>query len=182
MARIMKVRTIPRGYVGVDDLKDFVHEKNGKRPAEWFMQLYSKFGNPQDGGLWSYLLRHDNIVMKVTAKDADTMDYDVWLAPGFLQDAKRKKTKAMNLIARRLNEEGVVFLTDDEDRLYYAVRRRNAELMEHMPMPKEDIRMAMDATLTDKERDALYGSIAQYLDGAKKVITETIGEIFDGKN
>jgi hypothetical protein len=105
MARIMKVRTIPRGYVGVEDLKGFVHEKNGKKPSEWFMQLYNKFGNPQDGGIWSYLLRHNNVVIKVTAKDADTMDYDVWLAPGFLQDAKRKKTKAVNVIARRLKPE-----------------------------------------------------------------------------
>jgi len=60
MARIMKVRTIPRGYVPMDELKELVFEQ-GKTPAEWFMNLFSKFGNPQQGGQWSYLLRHNGI-------------------------------------------------------------------------------------------------------------------------
>lgn len=177
MARIMKVRTIPRGYVKEDDLKDFVQDVDRYSPAEWFMQLYAKFGNPQDGGIWSYLLRHNNIVMKVTAKDADTMEYDVWVSPGFVLEAKRKKTKAVNVIARRLNEESVVFLSDD--RLYYAIKRRNAELMERLPMPEEERRMAMDATLTDKEREVLYGGMGQFMDDAKKQIELTVNEIFN---
>ena len=178
MGRIIKVRTIPRGYVGMDELKDDVRDMAGKTPAEWFMQLYAKFGNPQDGGMWSYMLRHNNVVMKVTAKDSETMDYNVWIAPSFMLDAKRKKTKAMNVIARRLNDEGVVFLTKDNSKLYYAIRKKNAELMERMPMPKEEIKMAMDATLTDKERDVLYGGMCQFMDDAKKELRQTIQEIF----
>lgn len=180
MARIMKVRTIPRGYVGMDELKPFVHEKNGKQPAEWFMALYGKFGNPQEGGIWSYLLRHNNIVMKVTATDKDTLDYDVWVAPSFVLDAKRKRVKVMNIIARRLNENKVVFLPKDNDgNLYYAVRRKNKELMDKQQLSRKGIEKAMDAAMTDKEKTALYGGLGQYMDNAKEEIVRTIQEIFD---
>lgn len=176
MSRIMKVRTIPRGYVGVDDLKGFVHENNGKSPAEWFMHLYAKFGNPQDGGIWSYLLRHNNIVMKITAENTETMDYDVWVSPGFMLDAKRKKTKAVNVIARRLNEKKVAFVPDDFE-LYYAVRVKNDMLMKDTSMPL--LRARMESALDKEEQQAIYGGWGQYLGDAKEEIRRTIQEIFD---
>ena len=180
MARIMKVRTIPRGYVGMDDLKGFVHEHNGKKPAEWFMGLYGKFGNPQNGGMWSYLLRHNNILLKVTAKDADTMDYDVWVSPGFVLEAKRKRVKAINVIARRLNEKNIIFQTkNDDNSLYYVIKQKNSELLAKRDMSASEIADAMDAAMTDKERYALNGPICQYMDGAKEEIVNTIKEIFD---
>lgn len=176
MSRIRKVRTIPRGYVGVDDLRGFVHENNGKSPAEWFMHLYAKFGNPQEGGIWSYLLRHDNIVMRITAEDSETMDYDVWVSPGFMLNAKRKRTKAVNVIARRLNEKKVAFVPDGFD-LYYAVRVRNDVLMKEAPV--SSLKVRMDAALGREEQQAVYGGWGQYLGDAKVEIAQTIQEIFD---
>ena len=186
MARIMKVRTIPRGYVGMEELKCFVHEKNGKKPAEWFMALYGKFGNPQDAkdsGLWSYLLRHNNVVMKVTATDKDTMDYDVWVAPGFVLGAKRKRVKAMNVIARRMNEKDIVFLPEDgEDSLYYPIRMKNAELMaKNKNISIKGIQDAMQSEMTDKEKDVVYGSITMFMDDVKEEIVNTINEIFENE-
>ena len=180
MARIMKVRSIPRGYVEVGELKEFVHEHNGKKPAEWFMTLYGKFGNPQDGGMWSYMLRHNNILLKATAVDSDTMDYNVWVSPGFILDARRKKTKVMNVIARRLNEKDIVFLPEDgEDNLYYAVRKKNAELMAKKSMSIKGITDAMNNALTEEEHTALYGGISQYMKPVKEEIERTLKEIFD---
>ena len=180
MARIMKVRTIPRGYVGMSELKGFVHEHNGKRPAEWFMALYGKFGNPQDGGLWSYLLRHNNILLKVTAKDAETMDYDVWVSPGFVLEARRKRVKAINVIARRLNEKNIIFQTEnDNNSLYYVIKQKNSELLAKKNMSASDISSAMDSAMTEEEKYALRGPISQYMDDAKKEIVGTIKEIFD---
>lgn len=181
MARIMKVRTIPRGYVEMGSLKDYVHEHNGKKPAEWFMALYGKFGNPQVGGVWSYLLRHNNILIKVTATDGNTMDYDVWVAPGFVLDAKRKRTKVMNVIARRLNEKKVVFLPNDgDDNLYYAVRIKNSELMaKQKSLSIKGITEKMNEAMTDEEKEALYGDISQYMTPVKEEIVRTINEIFD---
>ena len=162
----------------MDELKGFVHKNNGKKPAEWFMHLYAKFGNPQDGGMWSYLLRHNSIVMKVTAKDSDTMDYDVWVSPGSMLDARCKRTKAVNVIARRLNEKKVVFVPDDGEELYYAVRQKNSELTKRFPMSGEERREVMMENLSDEEREALYGGVAQYLGDAKEEIINTITEIF----
>ena len=162
-------------------LKDYVHEHNGKKPAEWFMALYGKFGNPQVGGVWSYLLRHNNILIKVTATDGNTMDYDVWVAPGFVLDAKRKRTKVMNVIARRLNEKKVVFLPNDgDDNLYYAVRIKNSELMaKQKSLSIKGITEKMNEAMTDEEKEALYGDISQYMTPVKEEIVRTINEIFD---
>ena len=177
MARIMKVRTIPRGYVGMDDLKEFVRRNDGRKPSEWFMALYTKFGNPQDGGMWSYLLRHNNVVMKVTAKDSDTMDYGIWVSPAFVQDARRKRTKVMNVIARRLNENDVPFVPSEGESLYYAVRVKNDVLLER----QEDPKRMMENNLTDEEREALYGPVSQFMDDVRTELTDTISEIFDEK-
>lgn len=176
MARIMKVRTIPRGYVKMDGLKGFVHDNNGKAPAEWFMRLYALFGNPQDGGMWSYLLRHDNILLKVTATDRDTLDYDVWVSPGFVQEAQRKRTKVMNVIARRLNENGVVFIGDS---LYYAVRKKNEELLARNIQTDSEVRDRMDKELTAEEKEILYGDLSQFMKEPKQIIQSTITEIFE---
>ena len=163
----------------MEELKDFVHEHNGKNPAEWFMALYNRFGNPQDGGVWSYLLRHNNVVMKVTATDKDTMDYDVWVSPGFVLDAKRKRVKAMNVIARRLNEKKVVFKPEEgDDDLYYAIRRKNNELMAKKALSDKEIKAAMDAALTKEEKTAIYGGLGQYMEPVKEEIVGTIKEIF----
>lgn len=176
----MKVRTIPRGYVQVDELSGFVRECGDRTPAEWFMRLYGKFGNPQDGGIWSYLLRHNNIVLRITAINRDDMDYSVWVAPSFVRDAKRKRVKVMNVIARRLNDNDVVFLPDEgEKELYYVIRRKNAALMSKKAMSAEAVREAMDAFMTDDERNALYGSLTQYMDDVKKEIAGIVGEVFD---
>ena len=180
MARIMKVRTVPRGYVERSDLKGFVHEHNGKTPAEWFMALYGKFGNPQEGGLWSYLLRHNNVLLKVTAIDNSTMDYDVWVSPGVMQNAIRRRIKVVNVIARRLNENDVVFLPSDGDELYYAIRKKNEELQERQPeRTAEETFSIMKDAMTDEERKAVYGSVSQYMDGAKEEIVMTMAEIFN---
>lgn len=180
MARIMKVRTIPRGYVGMDGLKGFVREHGGKSPAEWFMALYGKFGNPQEGGVWSYLLRHNNILIRIKAVDSETMDYDVWVSPGFVQDARRRRTRAVNVIARRLNENKVVFVPDGDGSLYYAVRVRNDDLRRRLGgMSEERMAEIMEESMTDEEREALHGGLERYMPDAKEEIVNTIKEIFD---
>ena len=181
MARIMKVRTIPRGYVHNEDMRDFVTEKNAKSPAEWFMALYNKFGNPQEGGVWSYLLRHNSIVLKVTAVDNVTMDFDMWVSPGVVLDAKRKRTRAINIVARRLNEENIIFVPEKDDNIYYAIRRKNDELRRKETCSDDVLREKMDEAITDKERYVLSGPLSQFMDDAKNEITNTIGEIFNGK-
>ena len=170
MARIRKIRAVPRGYVKTDDMRIERHS-----PSEWFMALYGKLGNPQDGGIWPYMIRHNNVVMKLTAKDTETMDYQVWVSPGFMQEAKRKRTKAVNVIARRLNEEGLVFVSDEN--LYYAVRMKNAELIRRNG--SDGLKEKMEGALTKDERHALYGGWAQYLTDAQTEIDNTIKELFN---
>lgn len=165
----------------MDGLREFVHEHNGKSPAEWFMALYGKFGNPQEGGIWSYLLRHNNVVMRVTAEDNERMEYDVWVSPAFVLDARRKRKKAVNIIARRLNENGVVFVPSAEDResLYYGVRVKNDFLKQQQGLSEEKLTDNMYGFMSKKEAYAINGDISQYMEGAKGEIVRTIKEIFD---
>ena len=171
MARIMKIRAVPRGYVKTEGMSIENHS-----PSEWFMALYGKLGNPQDGGIWSYMIRHNNVVIKFVANDSETMEYQVWVSPGLMQEAKRKRTRVVNIIARRLNEEGRVFVSDNEP-LYYVVRMKNEELMRRNG--SDDLRKKMDEVLTADERHAIYGGWAQYLTEAQKEIDNTIKELFE---
>ena len=175
MARIMKIRTIPRGYVQMDGIGVPEH-----KPAEWFMALYNKLGNPQDGGVWSYLIRHNNVVVLITALTKGTMEYNVWVSPGYVLDAKRKRTKAINVIARRLNENKVPFVPEgEEDSLYYVVRQKNNELIKRSGLADDDIRKVMDNTMTDDEKKAVYGGLSQYMPEVKEEIINTVAELFD---
>ena len=171
MARIMKVRTVPRGYVGMDELGKSIGK--GKNPAEWFMRLYEKFGNPQEGGLWSYMLRHNGILLRVTAKDSETVDYDVWVSPSAVLTARRRRTRAVNIIARRLNTRHVAYFPEEGDSLYYSVRQKNDRLMERSS------RKAMENALSDEERTAIRGGLSQYMPEVKDEIERTVMEIFD---
>lgn len=178
MARIMKVRTIPRGYVAMDDLAEVIREKCCKTAAEWFMSLYAKFGNPQEGGIWSYLLRHNGIVIKITAEDNENVSYNVWVASGFVLNAKRKRVKAVNVIARRMNEKDIPFVTDEGEKgLYYPIKKKNEELLRKISV--EEAKKTVNDTLTREERGVLYGSLCQFMDDVKEEIDRTVKEIFD---
>ena len=171
MARIYKVRTIPRGYVPAD-----IEVNDSHTNAEWFMVLYSKCGNPQEGGMWSYLIRHYGIVLRITATSGEERKCSVWVSPKHVQDARRKRTKAVNVIARRFNEKDIPFVRE-EDELYYAVRKRNAELL--AKVPAEDAKVRIENGLTDEERNVLYGKSELFMTDAKDEITKTINELFE---
>jgi len=104
----------------------------------------------------------------------------VWVSPSIVLEAKRKYTKVMNVIARRLNDENKVFVPKDGDKLYYLIRKKNEELLAKMG-GKTIKDVDMDKELTDKESKALYGGLGQYMTDAKEEITNTIKEIFNGE-
>ena len=180
MTRIIKIRTIPRGYVKVEEkyLQDRVNEiMAGHTVSGLFMMLFNKLGKPQDGGLWSYMLRHNNVVMKITATDKDTLAYDVWLSPGYIQEAKRKRTKVINVIARRLNDNDVVFAPEEDITLYYPIRTKNSAIQRKYGLSEGEIKAKMDKTLTDEEKTALYGGLTQYIENIFDEIRYIINEI-----
>ena len=176
MARIMKIRAVPRGYVKTDELKSVFTDR---AVTEWFMALYNKFGKPQNDGVWSYMLRHNCIVVKIKATDEKTVDYDVWVSPGVVFNAKRKRSKAINIIARRLNEDGVAFVAENVPQMYYTVRVKNAKLLEKSELSDAELQEAMNKALTDNERTALYGDMSQYMQDAIEEIQNTEKEIFN---
>lgn len=173
MARIFKIRAIPRGYVPAEIAVDDNHTN-----AEWFMVLYNQCGAPQKGGLWSYLIRHYGIVIRITAITLEGRKCEVWVSPKHVQDAKRKRTKAVNVIARRLNEENIPFYPEEEG-LYYPVRMKNAELLSDMTAD-EALRLTGE-NLTENEKWIISGPLERFMTDAKGEIDKTIGELFDGE-
>lgn len=164
----MKIRVIPRGYVKVEE-----ERLDGRidgcigclTPAEMFLALYKAFGKPQEGGEWSYMLRHNNVVLRI-GSDGGRLCHDVWLSPGYMQEARRKQTKIMNVVARRLNENGIVFIPNGDmpDALYYTVRMKNTALMaKQRSLSVRELTKKMDAALTAEEKSVLYGGVSQFL-------------------
>lgn len=181
MARIIKVRTVPRGYVKVeetfldDKIKDIMRDYT---PERLFMALYKALGTPQNGGEWSYMLRHNNVVLKLTYDGH--MHYDVWVSPGYMQEARRKQTKVMNIIARRLNELDIVFIPNGDmpNALYYLVRKKNDQLVSrYRNLSVKEITEKMNAAMTDDEKQALYGGLTQYIPEVPEEIKSMIKEI-----
>ena len=180
MKRIIKVRTIPRGYTPLED-RDFTAMvktiASRKTPADFFLELYGKFGNPDKEGIFSYMLRRNNVVLKVVAEDRKTMAFMVWVSPQAVLNARRKKTKVMNVIARRLNELDVPFLLDDKEPegLYFAVRQKNSALMK-----KKGTWTTKDVLpfMKDGERAALFGGMSMYMPEVVKEVTDLLNDIF----
>lgn len=176
MARIIKVRTVPRGYVRSDEkrLMDSIGTIIGRHPVgELFMGLYNHFGAPQEGGEWSYMLRHNKVVIRITAESKEKLLYKVWLSPGYISDARRKQTKVMNIIARRVNKLGVAFKPDKglPDALYYPVRMKNAVI------EARGSQGTMEEVLTEEERRLLYGGITQFIPEVEEEIAGMVAEI-----
>lgn len=169
MARVMKIRVIPRGFTKVDGLIDYVKEvASPYSPADFFMGLYKKYGNPSNKDDLSYMLRHNNVVLRILTEDKTMLSFEVWVSSGHVQDAKRKRIKAVNVIARRLNEKNVAFVAPNDmaNNLYFAVRTKNDELLKK----DNDIKVSeekMKDALSEQESLAVYGELHLFMDDAK---------------
>lgn len=180
--KLNKIRVIPKGFTPVDD--EMLNEEIGTMAqdhsvGDFFLGLYGRFGNPLDGGIYSYMIRSGNVVLSIKAKDSKTIHFGVYVSPGLILDAKRKKTKAVNVIARRLNREGVVFVPDKEvsDSLYFAVKKKNSELIDKLSLSSDEVTERMDNALTDGERYVLHGGISQFIPEVEGTIREMINTI-----
>ena len=179
MARVMKIRVIPRGFEKIDGLVDFVKKvADPYSPADFFMGLYKKYGNPTDKGIFSYMLRHNNVVLRILAEDKTKLSFEVWVSSGHVQDAKRKRVKAVNVVARRLNENNVAFVAPDDmaNNLYFAVRAKNDELLK-----KEDsietAKEKMKKALSEQELVIVYGGLHLFMDEAQNELKNFITDI-----
>ena len=123
---IRKIRVVPKNYEPLEmgGVMDAVME--GMTPAEVFYALYRRYGKPQG---MSYLLRYKTTAFLLTF--SERLDVVVYVSPAVMREARQKKVKVMNVLAREVNAKGCVFCPggDVPDYLYFAVKVRNERLV-----------------------------------------------------
>lgn len=180
--KLNKIRVIPKGFTQVNDdvlRKEIVIMAQDHSVGDFFLGLYMRFGNPLDGGIYTYMIRSGNVVLRIEATESNVIRFGVYVSPELILDAKRKKTKAVNVIARRLNNAGVVFVPDKElsESLYFAVKKKNSELMEKQSLSHDKMTEQMNNAMTKGEKQVLHGGISQFIPEVEGTVREMINTI-----
>ena len=134
--QIRRIRVIPPKFTEVGFGHIFVGRYN-KMVGDLFFALYKKYGRP-DGksgspfkkpdGAMKYVFRCADVVTEVMFEPFEVKTY---IAPSYRQEAEKKRVKMLNIIVRDANIGGVPYVGEDVDKLYYAVKQRNTQLIEN---------------------------------------------------
>lgn len=169
---IRKIRVIPRGYKEIPfDVADALKEVNR---GELFMRLYQLVGKPDDN--LSYLLKYDRVVINVSGNEKEDK---LWVSPALSQMAEKRRTKTINVMARRANVDGIPFLIDEPFKLYFIVNQKNTILLEKDRQTKsdEEIKKGFLDYVGEAGREKIHGQISQYLPEVNDILKEFTNEI-----
>ena len=163
--KIKKIRVIPRGFKEIP-YKDILPDINR---GELFMKLYSIVGKPDKDN--NYLLKLDTMVVFLSFTDRESDK--VWVSPALMQNAKKRRSKTINLLARMATLDNVPFLIDEPFIPYFVVREKNDRLLDEarQTMSDEEIKNAFYDYI-GKQRDKIDGCITQYLPEVPEILTE----------
>ena len=169
---IRKIRVIPRGYKEIlFDVADALKDINR---GELFMRLYQLVGKPDDS--LSYLLKFDRVVINVSGNEKEDK---LWVSPALSQMAEKRRTKTINVMARRANVDGIPFLIDEPFKLYFIVNQKNTTLLEKDRQTKsdEEIKKGFLDYVGEAGREKIHGQISQYLPEVNDILKKFTNEI-----
>ena len=168
--KIRRLRVIPPTYKQVDV------SVTPRDAGELFLKLFQEFGKPYEKGeVIKYLVKNKDVVADIKIQ-GDNVSVDVYISQTLQNTAKRKLVKVVNIIARDINQQGVVYCGAFEDSLFYAVRKRNDILKEQFKGDREKMQEECDAAIGEAGRKKIKAPITDYV----PEITDRLNEIFYG--
>ena len=174
MKKIRKVRVVPPKYRLLDKGSVFFGISGNMSPSDVFYGLYRAFGRPEDKDGLSYIMRYENVVFEFCF--GDDLKANVYIAPMLDQIAMKRRMRILNIIARKCNEENVVFMPLMDEKLYFAVGKKNAALYEKQKaeFSDEELRKRFFAHIGDDGVEKVTGSLAQYSPESEAIMREFI--------
>lgn len=174
---IRKIRVIPRGFKEYPAGKEIAEAFQTVNRGELFMRLYAIVGKPDDN--LDYLLKFDKYVILFSKNGSDRL----WVSPAMNQLAEKRRTKTINVMARRANLDNVPFMIEEPFKLYFVVSHKNTLLLDKVKTFKseKEIKDEFLEYIGEAGKEKIYGSLTQYIPEVKDAMNEFVKTINDVK-
>lgn len=174
--KVRRIRVVPPKFTEVR-FNDIVESQFGDMAGFIFLCLYKRFGRPDND--MKYIFRYSDVVIEMSF--GDDFKAKTYIAPSYRQQAEKKRIKMINIIVRDINSNGVPYVGEDMDKLYYAVGLRNKSLIESSGKTEDELREAFVKEVGDSIK-RFDGGLEQYIPEAETVVRNFCSYVYyEGK-
>lgn len=175
MNKIKRLRVVPPKYILVDEGQVFDTMLGGVTMAEVFLALYKRFGKAEgDTAVPFYVIRMGDVVFNLCF--SDKLVVSTYIAPILNQIAEKKRIKVLNILARKVNEENIVFMPSNEVKLYFTIDKKNKALYERQKTEFSDneLQKRFYGHIGTEGERMLHGAKIQYVPEVEAVMRDFV--------